>query len=176
MEQLDEQIVRADVIISTTGATEPIVTLSRYQQLAVRRNQRTLIVLDLAMPRDFDPAINDCLNVYLYSIDDLQQACEKNRQQRDQELPKAVQIVEDETSRFMQELHHRATRPIIRQLRSGWQSIRDAELQRLYNKAPNLDAATRAEIEQAFERFVNKLLHPPLESLRDESQHGTPTG
>ncbi|MGC4006496.1 MAG: hypothetical protein QM811_26585 [Pirellulales bacterium] len=173
---LDEQLIAADVIVSTTGAGQPIVDAAHYRKLETARQQRPLIVLDLAIPRDFDPAIEECLNVYLYSIDDLQAACQRNRQLRDKELPKALGIVEDETARFMSDLHHRATRPIIKRLREGWQDLRDAELKRLFNKLPHLGETDRAEIEQSFERFVNKLLHPPLESLREHSKQGTPHG
>lgn len=175
-EDLDAQLTAADMVVSTTGASVPIVTLERYRQIEPARYQRPLIVLDLAIPRDFDPAINQSLNVYLYSLDDLQAACQRNRTERDRELPQALSIIEDETTRFMSELRHRATRPIIQQLRTGWQGLRDAELKRLYNRLPKLDEASRAEIDQAFERFVNKLLHPPLESLRDESRTGSPHG
>jgi glutamyl-tRNA reductase len=140
------------------------------------RYQRPLFVLDLAMPRDFDPEIGDCLGVYLYSLDDLQAACRRNRAERDKELPQALAIVEQETAAFMQELYHRATGPIIRQLRQGWQEVRDQELARLFNKLPQLDSRARQEVSQAFERYVNKLLHPPLESLRDESRTGSPHG
>jgi len=65
--------------------------------------------------------------------------------------------------------------PIIRRLRQGWQKPKEEELQRLFNKLPDLDAHQQEEIRQAFERLVNKLLHPPLESLRDESRHGIPS-
>ncbi len=125
-EDLDAQLTAADMVVSTTGASVPIVTLERYRQIEPARYQRPLIVLDLAIPRDFDPAINESLNVYLYSIDDLQAACQRNRQERDRELPQALAIVEEETTRFMSELRHRATRPIIQQLRNGWQGLRDA--------------------------------------------------
>ena len=101
-------------------------------------------MLDLAVPRDFDPAIGDCLGVYLYSLDDLQDACHRNRAERDKELPQALVIVEEETAAFMQELYHRATGPIIRQLRQGWQEVRDQELQRLFNKLPDLDSRAHA--------------------------------
>jgi glutamyl-tRNA reductase len=175
-EDLDTQLTAADMVVSTTGASVPIVSAERYRQLEPARYQRPLIVLDLAMPRDFDPEINKRLNVYLYSLDDLQAACQRNRTERDRELPQALAIIDDETTRFMSELRHRATRPIIQQLRTGWQGLRDAELKRLFNKLPDLNDATRAEIEQSFERFVNKLLHPPLESLRDESRLGSPHG
>ena len=175
-EELDRLLIAADLVVSTTGAPQPIVTLERYRRIEEGRFQRPIFILDLAVPRDFEPAISDRLGVYLYSVDDLSEACERNRRERDRELPKALAIVEDETQRFMAELHHRATGPIIQRLRQGWQSLRDQELRRLFNKLPELDDRSQSEIEQAFDRFVNKLLHPPLESLRDESRHGGQQG
>jgi glutamyl-tRNA reductase len=175
-EQLPDLLVRADLIISTTGASEPVVPLEQFQAIEARRFQRPLFILDLAIPRDFDPRIGDCLAVYLYSIDDLQAACGRNRRERDKELPTAIHIVEQETARFMADLHHRATAPIIKRLRDGWQQPKDDELRRLLHKLPNLSEAERAEIAQSFDRLVNKLLHPPLESLRSESEKGSPHG
>jgi glutamyl-tRNA reductase len=174
---LDRLLATADLVISTTGAAEVVVSLAHYrQQIEPRREQHSLFVLDLAVPRDFDPAIGDQAGVYLFSIDDLRAACERNRRERDKELPTALAIIEEETERFMIELHHRATGPIIQRLRHGWQDVREQELKRLFNKLPQLDERARAEIRQAFERYVNKLLHPPLESLRDESRYGPPHG
>ncbi len=173
-EQLGEALTAADLVISTTGASEPIVTLHDYQRLEAARFQRDLFVLDLAMPRDFDPAIGACLGVYLYSIDDLEEACRRNRQERDRELPAALRIIEEETARFMAELNHYATSPIIKRLRQGWQGLKEDELRRLLNRLPNLSDRDRQEIQQSFERLINKLLHPPLESLRDEARHGIP--
>lgn len=173
-DQLAEMLVAADLVVSTTGATEPIFMLDDYLAIEPRRHQRDLFVLDLAIPRDFDPAIGDRLGVYLFSIDDLKDACQRNRAERDKELPRAMGIIEQETGRFMADLHHRATAPIIKRLRQGWQQLKDDELRRLFNRAPDLDDRQRAEINQAVDRLMNKLLHPPLESLRDESQHGIP--
>ncbi len=175
-EKLLELLTRADLVISTTGAEQPIVTLAMYKQIEAARFQRPLFILDLALPRDFEPAVGDRLGVYLYSIDDLQAACERNRRERDRELPAAIHIVEQETGRFMTELHHRSTAPIIKRLREGWQQPKDDELKRLFNKLPELDARAKGEISQAFERLVNKLLHPPLESLRSEAENGPPHG
>ena len=175
-EKLDELLIAADVVVSTTGAPRPVITLERYLRLQGARGQRPLFVLDLAVPRDFEPAIGDQPGVYLYSIDDLQAACQRNRQVRDKELPAAMAIIEQETQLFMAELYHRASGPIIARLRQGWQDMRDQELGRLFNKLPELDERQRAEIMQSFERYVNKLLHPPLESLRNESRSGSPHG
>lgn len=174
--ELDQQLAVADLVISTTGAERPIVDRARFEPILAARYQRPLFVLDLAMPRDFEAAIGDCLGVYLYSIDDLRATCEQNRRERDQELPLAIKIIEQETAAFMAELYHRETGPIIRRLKQGWQKPKDDELKRLLNKLPELDERARAEIAMSFERLVNKLLHPPLESLRDEAKTGTPAG
>lgn len=173
-ERLGEELATADLVISMTGAGEPVVTLDGFERIERPRSGRPLFILDLAVPRDFDPAIGERPDVYLYSVDDLQAACERNRQERDKELPAAMRIIEQETDRFMAELHHRATGPVIEQLRQGWQRPKEEELRRLLGKLPELDERSREEIRRSFDRLLNKLLHPPLESLRDESRHGIP--
>lgn len=173
-EQLLEAMAEADVVISTTGADEPVIDCQRFSQMVPARYDRPLFLLDLAVPRDFDPEIGRLPGVYLYSIDDLREVCERNRRRRDRELPAAMRIIESETERFMGDMYHRATGPIIQRLRRGWEQPKQEELQRLFNRLPELDAHAQAEIRQAFDRLINKLLHPPLESLRDESQHGIP--
>jgi len=174
-EDLDKALAEADLVVSTTGAGEPIVTVEQFTEIELVRGQRPLFILDLAVPRDFDAAIARRAEVYLYSIDDLREACDRNRKARDKQLPAAQRIIDQETARFMADLHHRATGPVIRRLRQGWQKPKEEELRRLLNKLPELDERQQAEITQAFERLVNKLLHPPLESLRDESRHGIPS-
>ena len=76
----------------------------------------------------------------------------------------------------MAEMRRHAVGPVIEQLRQGWQRPKDEELERLLNKLPELDERARKEIGRSFDRLVNKLLHPPLESLRDESRDGVPRG
>ena len=83
-------------------------------------------------------------------------------------------ILEEETQQFMIDLHHRATAPTIRQLTESCQRLKAEELERLFNKIPQSDPNARDEISRAFDRFINKLLHPPLDSLRKEAHQGTP--
>jgi glutamyl-tRNA reductase len=173
-DQLTEALATADLVISTTGASEPIVALDQFERIERARTPRPMFILDLAVPRDFDPAIGRRPDVFLYSIDDLQAACERNRRDREKELPAAHRIIAQEAGRFMTELFHRATTPVIRRLKDDWENIKEEELQRLLNKLPDLDQRRQEEIRLAFDRLVNKLLHPPLESLRDESRHGVP--
>lgn len=172
-EELGSAIADADLIVSATGADEPVVTDQWFAEIKTRR---PLVILDLAVPRDFDPAVGRRADVFLYSIDDLQAVCEENRRRRDKELPAAMRVVEQETARFMAEMYHRAIGPVIEQLRLGWQKPKEDELQRLLGKLPDLDEREREEVRRSFDRLVNKLLHPPLESLRDESRKGVPRG
>jgi len=173
-DQLSRLLIEADLVVSTTGAAEPIVTLANFQSIAAARAQRPVLIIDLAMPRDFEPAIGQCLGVYLYCLDDLRQACERNREERNRERPAAERIVQEETSRFMSELYTRATGPTITRLKQSCQTLREEELRRLFNRLSHLDDRAREEIANSFDRLINKLLHPPLESLRHESQHGVP--
>jgi glutamyl-tRNA reductase len=173
-DQLAEALATSDIVVSTTSATEPIVTLADFGRIERARFGRPLFILDLAVPRDFDPTIGNRPDVYLYSIDDLEETCRQNRQVRDRELPAALRIIDHETARFMGEISHRAVGPVIQQLREGWQKPKEEELERLLHKLPNLDDHAKEEIRQSFDRLVNKLLHPPLTSLRDESRKGVP--
>ena len=111
-----------------------------------------------------------------YSIDDLKETCRRNRLAREKEWPAAERVIEEEAARFIAELNHRATAPTIRRLRDSCEVLKRDELLRLFNKLPDLDEAQRQEIRQTFDRFLNKMLHPPLESLRDESRRGTSHG
>jgi glutamyl-tRNA reductase len=175
-DELPQALAAADLVVSATAAGQPTVTREDFAAARAVRPGQPLMILDLAVPRDFDPTIAREPDVYLYSIDDLQETCRRNRQERDKELPAAMHIVEQETARFMAEMFHRAVGPVIEQLRLGWQRPKDEEIERLLNKLPELDEREKEEIRRSFDRLVNKLLHPPLASLRDESRDGVPRG
>lgn len=175
-DQLADLLVQADLVVSATGATAFIVNATEFRRIHQQRFERPLFVLDLAVPRDFDPRIGDYAGVYLYAIDDLRQACDANRRAREREWPKAERIIDEETARYMADLHHRATGPTIRRLKERADEIKLDELDRLLKKLGPVEPKVRDEIQRGFDRLVNKLLHPPLESLRDEAQKGSPHG
>lgn len=175
-ERLDDLLAEADVIVSTTGASPPLVDCERFRKIRAKSGGKQVFILDLGVPRDFEPAIRDLDDdVFLYSIDDLEAVCEQNRALRSREVDQALAIVEQETEKFMGEMWHRATGPIIKRLREHHHGVVAEELERLFARLPHL-AKDRAEIERSFEQLVNKLLHPPLEVLRDEAREGTPHG
>lgn len=178
-EQLDQSLAESDLIVSTTSSQEPIVNLERFRALRQKRGSRAVLILDLAVPRDFDKEIARLTDVYLYSVDDLQQVCDRNIQARQQEWPKAEQIVVAEVQRFLGETVQRGSGPTIKKLRDQAEAIKQEELQRLLGKLASrgvVDASLTKEIDMAFGRLINKLLHPPLSALRqhsDTSHHAT---
>lgn len=173
-ETLAEQLVKADLLIGTTSSPEPIVTAAKFTSLHPRRQGRVLLILDLAVPRDIEPSVGEFSNVYLYQIDDLQAACERNRREREKEWPKAKRIITEEVERFLREQNNRVTGPIVRRLREQAEQLKSEELRRLVSKlgdhAQNQEVAQ--EIEKSFDRLINKLLHGPLASVRDDAAAG----
>lgn len=184
IQELDRWMAQADVIVSTTGADQPIVDAARFAAVRQACGEKPQFILDLGAPRDFDPAVGELDdNVFLYDLDDLEATCRQNRKAREKEIARAERIIAEETDRFMHEVYHRATGPIIQRLREEWHEVSRQEMQRLFNKLenlPGLSAADRQQIQQlterTVERIVNKLLHPPLETLRDEARQGPPHG
>jgi glutamyl-tRNA reductase len=171
------EMIDADLVISAIGASAPVIPAIEFaERVAPGRQQRPIFMLDLAVPRNIEPAVGDELGVYLYSIDELREACEQNLRKRQAEVPTARRIVTEEAERFMVEYYHRISGPTISRLRREWQGPKEEEVKRLFNKLPELGDRGREEIAYSFDRLINKLLHPPLESLRDESRHGPPHG
>ncbi len=166
----------ADLVISTTGASRPIVTAEDFGRVCGRRRGRSILILDLAVPRDFDARIGSFPDVFLYSVDDLRAVCDRNRGARERELPKAIKIVDSETDCFMADLYYSAAKPVVTRLRESYEKPKEMELQRLLHKLPHLNDGVQLEIRQSFDRLTNKLMHRPLTSLRAESRNGVPRG
>lgn len=171
-EQLDSLLVDADLVVSTTGATQPIMTDARFRPIAAARKKGTLLILDLAVPRDFEMAIGRLPGVYLYSVDDLQAVCDRNKSFREQQLPKAHRIIREEVDKLLGDLTHRSSGATIRALREQADEMKQSELSRLMGKQAMQDASPemQQEIVQAFDRLINKLLHSPLQSIREVAQ------
>ena len=171
-ESLDSLLADADLVVSTTGAAQPVVTENRYRSIASARDKGTLLILDLAVPRDFESAIGRMPGVYLYSVDDLQAVCNRNRSFREQQLPKAQKIIREESDRLLGDWNHRSSGATIRALREQAEQMKQSELIRLFGKQVmgTTTQEMHEEIVAAFDRLINKMLHSPLQSIRDVAQ------
>ncbi len=172
-QQLDDALVQADIVLSTTGAPEPIVTRHRFDNKVRRRRAgRTLVIFDIAVPRDFDPAIHDG-EVSVFNVDDLAREADRCMGERNRHLPAAEAIVEAEVAKFVSDWNKRANGPVIGQLTAEVDKVRDGVVAPLLDKLNGkLTDAEKAYIEGAFRLFQNKLLHGPIAALHEASREG----
>jgi glutamyl-tRNA reductase len=172
-ERLDEALAQADIILSTTGAPEPIVTAKRYAPVRARRFGRSTVVLDIAVPRDFDPAIHDGEATFVFNIDDLKGVRDQTLVRRRAHVDRAEAIVEEEARRFVDDWGRRKNGQLIARLTAEFEARRrevlDPLLGRLNGKLAEKD---RQDIEAAFRLYQNKLLHGPITALGDASREG----
>jgi glutamyl-tRNA reductase len=175
-EKLDELLAKVDIVLSTTGAPEPIVTRQRYKQIVSRRKEGRVVILDIAVPRDFDPSIHDGDTTCLFNIDDLKRIREATLAQRLKHVAPAEAIVEQEAKQFLADWARRRNGPVIAQLRQDFEAKRQEVLQDLYRRLNGkLSDADRRCIESAFTLLQNRFLHGPLSVLAEES-HSPPQG
>ncbi len=168
-DQLDKGLEEVDILIASTGAPHYVITRERLQKVMRARRYRPVFLVDIAMPRDFDPECASVDNVYLYNIDDLQEVVGQNLAQRHKEVQKVLEIVRTETQGFLSDLDTRKASGAIKTLRDSFEEIRLAELERHARKL----TPAEAERMDAFSRgLLNKLLHAPTMRLRQLSGAG----
>jgi glutamyl-tRNA reductase len=172
--QLDDALVQADIVLSTTGAVEPIVSRRRFDEKVRRRRAgRMLVVFDMAVPRDFDPAIHDGDRAYVYNVDDLARVADERMAERRRHLPAAELIVDAEVAKFVSEWNQHQNGPVIGQLHEEVDKVRDAVVAELLQKMNGkLTETEKAQIERAFRLFQSRLLHGPIAALKESSREG----
>jgi glutamyl-tRNA reductase len=173
-ERLDEGLAKADVVLSTTGAAEPIVTAKRYAAIRHRRGGRTAVILDIAVPRDFDPAIHDGERTFVFNIDDLKGVREQTLNRRRSHVDRAEAIVQDEARRFIDDWGRRKNGQLIARLTAEFEARRREVVEPLLGRLNGkLTAKERQDIEAAFRLYQNKLLHGPITALGDATKEGS---
>jgi glutamyl-tRNA reductase len=172
-EKLDEALTQADIVLSTTGAPEPIVTAKRYSAVRHRRAGRPAVILDIAVPRDFDPAVHDGETTFVFNIDDLKGVREQTLSRRRSHLEKAEAIVEEEARRFADDWGRRKNGQLIARLTAEFEARRREVLEPLMGRLNGkLTEKDRQDIEAAFRLYQNKLLHGPITALGDATREG----
>jgi glutamyl-tRNA reductase len=169
-EQLDELLVQADIVLTATGAAEPILTAGSLKPLLRRRRNRPLFIVDLALPRDVEQDVGALNNVFLYNIDDLQAAIHANRGQRDEAVHACEQHIGQAVHTCMAQIQHQDLGQLVRQLRQQLHAIGEQEQQRTDRKlaahAQSGDPQMLSEIVgEHTHRVINKILHMPLSQL-----------
>jgi len=159
----------SDVVISSTGSTHPIVSAARLAEVLRRRPGRPICVIDLAVPRDFEPACADIPGVSLFNSDDLNEIVEQNIKARRTEIPRAEGILQDELRAFFGQMNWIHLDPVIRHIIERFEAMRVGEIERWIGMIP---AEHRPAVEALTSSLVKKMLHFPIEklkSLRDDA-------
>jgi glutamyl-tRNA reductase len=169
LDELALELKQVDIIISSTGAPEPIISFQDVKKQMRARRNRPLFLIDIAVPRDIDPEVNRIDNVYLYNIDDLQGIVEMNRTERFKEATRAEHIIAAEALKFEGWLRTLEVVPTIVSLRRKAEEIRRAELRRTLGQLDSLPPEQIDALQVLTQSIVNKVLHDPILFLKRSS-------
>jgi glutamyl-tRNA reductase len=171
-EELVPTLAAVDIVITSTAAPEPVVRVDDVRRVLHARRARPLFLIDIAVPRNVEPAVNDLDNVFCYDVDDLRSVVEANLRERQREAKRAEALVEREVGRFRDRQRELEVVPTIVSLREKLEAMRRAELERALSRLPRADEETRRAMEALSQAIVNKVLHGPMVKLRDSSRQG----
>ena len=171
--ELETALAGVDIVITSTGATEPIVTLAMVQRVMHGRRARPLFFIDIAVPRDVEGSVNTLADVYCYNVDDLKQVVEANIRERLREAQRGEALVMREVAKFLTRQSDVEVIPTIVSLRERLEEIRVGEVRKALARLPGATAETREAIEALSAAIVNKILHAPITKLRESSRAGS---
>ena len=169
-EDLDKLLTKVDIVLCSTGATEPVILRDRVSRAMRARKGRWLFFIDIAVPRDVDPKVGEIENVYLYDVDALERVVEANLSGRQREAEEALTIVEEELKKFQALELQLGVVPTIKLLRARFLEVALTEAERTLGKLQAASDRDRAHVKQLAEAIVNKLLHRPLTVLKQAAQ------
>src|SRR6185312_7679450 len=165
-DQLYDYCERADIVITSTGAPVAIFKREHGERFLSRRRNRPMFFIDIAVPRDVDPGMNKLDGIFVYDIDDLQDAVATHVQGRQKEAQRAENIIDAEVQRFEARLQTLHVVPTIVSLQDQFETIRQAEIDRLRGRLGKLTPEQEAAIEALTHGIVNKILHTPMRNLK----------
>jgi glutamyl-tRNA reductase len=167
LERLVDATRAVDILVSSTSATGFVLTKEALAPALSARKGRPLLLIDLAVPRDLDPAINELADCYVYDIDDLEAVVHETARGREAEFAKAEAIAVEEAARFRDWLAARDVAPVIASLRERAETIRRGELAKASGRLAGLSERERNAVESLTSQIVNKLLHEPILRLKE---------
>jgi glutamyl-tRNA reductase len=169
LDELGALIGDSDVVITSIGGDDPILTLELAKQAMQKRPNRPLFVIDIGVPRNADPAIDVIENLYRYDVDDLGAVASKNAKEREREAERGMAIVVEEQQRFDGWFSALRAVPTIRHLRDRAEGIRTSELEKTLGRL-ELGEKEQSAVDALTKAIVNKILHAPVSRLKREAE------
>jgi glutamyl-tRNA reductase len=167
LENLRAEMESADIVISCTGAPHAVVDRDVVASVMRARPSRPLVLVDIAVPHDIDPAVSQIGGVQLYDMDDFTNVSKTHRKAREKEIARAMSIIDEEMERFAEQWHAMSAEPVIDALMRKAEGIRKRQLQLTLKKLPPLSEEEVASIEAMTRSIVHKILHNPVECLKN---------
>jgi glutamyl-tRNA reductase len=172
-DEIQDQLLKADIVVTSTAASECIITREMVKKVLRKRRNRPLFLIDIAVPRDVQPEVNKLNNVYLYDIDDLKGVIDVNKAQRQEAAVKAQRIVQEEVVKFEKWLKTLAVVPTIVSLRNKADSIIQAEFGKSRSALDQLAPPQRQAVEVLIRSIVEKVLNDPILFLKGKAGRST---
>ena len=171
-EELHARAHEADILITSTGASETILSVEQAQAILHRRKGRPVFLIDIAVPRDVDPKVNALEGMFLYDIDDLQQVAASNLVDRGKEAAKAEAIIAEETERFRRRIRTIDIAPVLVDVQGTAEELRQAELHRQRQLLQSLTPEQQEAVESLTRGLMNKFMHMPLQAMKSAARDG----
>ena len=171
-----DALADVDLLLCSTAAPRPIVSVERVRAAVERRGDRPLCILDIAMPRDVESAVARLDNVFLYDLDDLQAVVSANLERRTDELPAAEAVIGEEVEKYWQWVAGLAAVPVVTRFRDEMNRVRERELAQAMRRLGDLSPEQRAAVEHFSQSLMNKFLHEPTVRLRAAAANGRGLG
>ncbi len=165
-----KEMVYSDILICSTGSPNYVLFKSQMQKVLKERKNKPVFIIDISVPRNIDPEINDLGNVYLYDIDNLQGVVDTNILERKKEAEKAEEIIKEEVETFSKWLSSLDSVPTVIALREWAESIKNEEFKKLLNRLPDIEEKERKAIDIMANSIINKLIHAPTTALKEDSE------
>ncbi len=171
-ERMRDYLPRADIVLTATGAQQPIVTLPMIRQALRERRYETMFLIDLAVPRNIESRVDELGDAYLFNVDDLSRVVEEGKAARAQAAEQALQLVQNEADKFIETLGQVQINSDIAKMMAGAESIRAAEIDRSKKLVSTLDDQQQKALEALTKALVKKLLHRPMMAVREAAKTG----
>ncbi len=165
-DEIYNAIEKVDIVLSSTGSKEPVIRAEKVKSLMKKRGYKSLIMIDIAVPRDIEPEVGEISDVYLFDIDDLEKVVEANKKKREKEAIVAGEIIKKRVYEYLKWCKLQDLNPIIASLRQRAEEIRRAELEKSLKKLKNYPDDVKKELDRLSYSIVNKMLHQPITEFK----------